>query len=380
LEEKMRISPYLAFAPGSIQILPNIVRRICVRKPLVIYSKFVLDQKSIVRVLNNVRSATDVSVFSDFTPNPKIDDLLRAVTYARTRDVDGVVSIGGGTAIDLGKMVAALLHETGTIRLLVNQQVPLQRKYCPVVAIPTTAGSGAEATPFAVLYIGETKYSVTGSALLPDIAILDPELSCSMSPQLTAASGFDVLAQAIESLWSVRATGRSRQLALAALRLAWQNIITAANAPTPDARSAMLKAANLAGQAIAISQTTAPHALSYYFTAKHNIPHGHAVGLSLGRFLTLNWQLGSSSLGRCEGSELRKILLEIYSAMGVSSSRAAEEQLYNLMSCIGLEWRLTNLGISRHEETNILRSVNIARLCNHPVKLSRESVRGAFHW
>src|SRR5262249_51347864 len=150
---------------------------------------------------------------------------------------------------------------------VVADGLPLLNRGLPLVAIPTTAGSGSEATPFAVLYVGHVKHSIAGPAMLPDVAIVDPSLTDSMSPALTAVTGMDAFSQAVESYWCIHSTERSKAYARRAIALVLEHLEVAVTAPREENRRAMSKAAHLAGRAIAITKTTGAHALSYPLTS-----------------------------------------------------------------------------------------------------------------
>jgi alcohol dehydrogenase class IV len=182
-----------------------------------------------------------------------------------------ILAIGGGSVIDLAKAV---------IYNCIESSLPV-----PFFAVaPTTAGSGTEATHFAVLYKERKKISIVHPSLLPVFVILDPVLTYSLPAYQTAASGMDALAQAIESYWNVNATKESKEYAAEAILL-WRDFFEkAVVSPEPINREKILFAAHLAGKAIDITRTTGPHALSYYLTANHTIPHGQAVALFLPMF------------------------------------------------------------------------------------------------
>src|SRR5690606_25840825 len=139
----------------------------------------------------------------------------------------------------------------------------VERDGPPLLAVPTTAGTGSEATHFAVVYIDGVKHSLAHPLLRPDLVILDPLLTYAMPPGLTAATGLDALSQGIEALWAVGATTKSVGYAARAVELAAGALETAVIAPDRTARRAMMEAAHASGLAIDISKTTAPHALSY---------------------------------------------------------------------------------------------------------------------
>ena len=193
--------------------------------------------------------------------NPKVEEVQSLLSDIK-ETMDGFIAVGGGTPIDTAKLLnLAIVSGMSIKELLTNKSAP--EKVLPSLALPTTAGTGAEATRFAVCYDGEVKYSIDFEVIrLSDVAIV-PEFSATQTPYQKAATNFDAYAQAVESLWAKGATDESRKYATRALVLMKED-----NWP---------EASYWAGRAIDISRTTAAHAFSYYLTAHYGIPHGHAV-------------------------------------------------------------------------------------------------------
>ena len=195
------------------------------------------------------------------TTNPKVET-VECLLSQIPGDVDGFITVGGGTAIDTTKLInLAIVSQKPVKTLLTEGTSPEALK--PSLAIPTTAGTGAEATRFAVCYDGEVKYSVDFEVIRPTDVALIPEFTSTLSAYQKACTNFDAYAQAVESLWAKGATDESKRYANRALALMKAN-----NWP---------EASYWAGRAIDISRTTAAHAFSYYLTAHYGIPHGHAV-------------------------------------------------------------------------------------------------------
>lgn len=193
--------------------------------------------------------------------NPNVET-VQALLSTITESVDGFIAVGGGTPIDTAKLLnLAIVSEMSVKELLTHKSAPTE--VLPCMAIPTTAGTGAEATRFAVCYDGETKYSIDFEVIRPSDVALVPEFSATLPAYQKAVTNFDAYAQAVESLWAKGATDESREYANRALAL-----MERGNWP---------EASYWAGRAIDISRTTAAHAFSYYLTAHYCIPHGHAV-------------------------------------------------------------------------------------------------------
>ena len=193
--------------------------------------------------------------------NPKVET-VQSLLSAVDGSADAFIAAGGGTTIDTTKLLnLAVVSKLPIKELLVQKSAPT--KLLPCLAFPTTAGTGAEATRFAVCYDGETKYSVDFEVLRPSDVAIVPEFTATLPAYQKASTNFDAYAQAVESLWAKSATDESKEYATRALEL-----MKSDNWP---------EASYWAGRAIDISRTTAAHAFSYYLTSHYGIPHGHAV-------------------------------------------------------------------------------------------------------
>ena len=226
--------------------------------------------------------ARNVVEFDAFENNPRSEDVLKGVEQYRRTPSDVIVAVGGGTALDVAKLIRCLAAQRRPAADIIKDNSLIEPSACPLVAVPTTAGTGSEATHFAVLYRDGVKESIAHHSIMPDVAVVDWRLTESVPPRITAETGLDALTQAIESIWCIRSTEESISYSVEALELILEHLETAVHAPAPDAREAMSRAAHLAGKAINITKTTAPHAISYKITHDFGIAHGHAVALTLG--------------------------------------------------------------------------------------------------
>lgn len=313
--------------------------------------------------------------FTEFSPNPTGQDVRRGVERFRDAAPDLVIAVGGGSAIDVAKVIDLCGSHDGDPADYIAKRRAFSRPGVPIVAIPTTAGTGAEATQFATIYLDGVKHSAIDRHMLPAHVILDPALTMSVPPAITAATGIDALAQGIESYWSVGATDASREHAAQAVRRASAALAEAVADNTERSRDEMMIAANLAGKAINVSRTTAPHALSYKFTSNFGVPHGHAVGLTLGTVFEYNSRVGAGDATHPEGAEFsRARIAELCDLLGCSDAQAARDALHELMTTVGLETRLGKLGVSRGDLPALARAVNEERLVNNPRRLPTEAV------
>ena len=324
--------------------------------------------------MNPLLEGIKIVEFSDFTPNPKIEDALRGIALLKDTKLDMVMAVGGGSVIDMAKLICVFAAQPRDCMKIIKDNESFRCKGIPLIAIPTTAGTGSEATRFVVVYVNNLKHSLSNQFFMPDYAIVDPVLTYKMPPELTASTGFDALSQAIESYWSTGSTEQSKKYASEAIKLAIKSMKGAVHRPDPENRSQMALAANLAGKAINISKTTAPHAVSYALTMHFGIPHGHAVAITLGKFFLINANLENTRIRDERGREyLKKTMDDLCKLIGGTNPTECSRMIYKLMEETGLKYNLSELGIYREEDIRcIVSNVNIERLSNNPVVITEK--------
>ncbi len=224
------------------------------------------------------------AVFSDFGPNPSCFKVDEAAKAARDKQADVVLACGGGSAIDVGKGVALTVTNPGTCwEYTERSDHDVKRPSAPrlpIITIPTTAGTGTEATPFAVFNNPDLKEksTIVNHVLFPDFSIIDPDLMVTMPPRLTAATGFDAFAHALEAFISIHATPFSDLAAKEAMRLIYRYLPQAVqNGENRIAREKLAWASTLAGVAIGHIGVTLPHALGQPVSGLCGMPHGESV-------------------------------------------------------------------------------------------------------
>ncbi len=357
---------------GSISYIKKIVARLKARKVFIVTGKSSFKASGAAVALDQSLNGLDIVRFSDFELNPRLEDVLRGIDLMRQFQPDLVIGVGGGSAIDMGKLITTLSAQPHDDYPTIVEKSVISDKGVPFLAIPTTAGTGSEATRFAVIYIGGTKFSLAHPFVLPDYVIIDPELTYKVSPYQAAVSGMDALCQAVESYWSVNSTKQSRRFASDAIRIILPSIEDAVSGSSKQARMEMSRGAYYAGKAIDITMTTAPHALSYTLTSRYSIPHGHAVALILGKFFIIN-DLNRDRLIDRRGKQFFLETLEtLYEMFGCRDAYSCAELWYQRMKSIGLETDFARLGIVEQKDyESIINTVNTERLKNHPVQLNR---------
>jgi alcohol dehydrogenase class IV len=332
-------------------------------------------------MLSRLTRVAEVRRWSDFASNTDSADLIHGLRIIDEFRPDLVLGVGGGSAMDMAKLLCAFQGVTAEDRLheLIRSGTEITSRTSRMVLAPTTSGSGSEATHFAVVYIGEEKFSTAGPVLRPDAVILDPALTLSSSRYQRATSGIDAVAQAIESLWAVAATDESRRWAQQALRLLLPAIEMYVNRPDDIAARAMAIGSHLAGRAIDISKTTAAHALSYGITRRYGVSHGHAVALTLGAFIELHGRAVPEQLQPSVSAAAHaKAMQMVLESLGGLSPREARKRFTALSEAIGLELQPSKVGIDIGRDVEeVVRAVNIERLSNNPLSMSNAQLMDA---
>jgi len=283
--------PEIIVGADSALTLGSLCERLGVRKPLLVTDAGLVDIGLIGPVVSAmIPQCPDVSVFSGVTADPAEAVVEAALSDLREQHCDGVIAVGGGSSMDVAKVIAVLA--AGDQRLADMYGVDQVRGgRLPLILVPTTAGTGSEVTPVAIITTGETtKAGVSSSILLPDVAVLDASLTLELPRAVTAMTGIDAMVHAIEAFTTKHKKNPiSDALALRALRLLAGNIHTVITDGTNSAaREAMLLGALFAGQAFANAPVAAVHALAYPLGGHYHIPHGLSNSLMLPSVLAFN--------------------------------------------------------------------------------------------
>ncbi len=303
---------------------------------------------------------------------PVLEELITIINDIKNFKPDLILAVGGGAVIDYAKIANVVDIRDDLADLIVNYSYPFKRKYTKLAVIPTTAGSGAEVTSNAVIYLDSIKHSFESELLLPDNFFLIPEFLISAPNKVKASAGFDAIAQALESLVSKKSNDQSVDYALKSLKISVNSYISFLNNPNLKNATEMSIASNLAGKAISISKTTAPHAVSYPFTSLFNISHGHAVGLFFENFFKFNF----NNLERSETSfDLKNRFDLIFNLFDVSNIDDFSKKIKNLKKKAMLEDNLMKLNVNINKDSQkIINGINLLRLDNNPVKIIENDI------
>ena len=319
-------------------------------------------------------SKAHVNQFSSFTENPKVEELEQGLAFALTVSCDAIIAVGGGTVLDMAKLLNFFISSRVDCHTFPYHTPPkVTASFMPLLAVPTTAGTGSEATHFAVLYKDGIKHSIEAENLQPSHVLLNPGLTNSLPPYLTACAGFDALAQAIESYWAIGSTRESRKYSIEAMKEALLHLERAVLRPNPTSRSAMLKAAYLSGCAIDIAKTTAAHALSYTLTSRYGLPHGHAVAMFLPEVFRQNGNVLHDKIQDPRGANhLKNVMHELLQQLECRTIDEGAARLEALRLSIGLtnQW-MDKYSLKLSDIYKLASSeANSSRLKNNPTRLN----------
>ena len=340
----------------SLSKLPLMMEKLGMRRPLIVSGALT------GLVMKKNPAMLSCPVFSSFHPNPDLTDAKAGAEAFLRAECDGLISVGGGSSIDTAKAIKALLNAKN-VDDVIHGRLSFEAP-CPHIAIPGTAGSGSEATQFAVVYVNGTKVSLSHAELKPDGVILDPSLLDSLPAYHRKSCALDALAQGIESYWSKGANDDSRVHAFLAVIGVLDNL-KAYLEGDPHATDEMLDASFQSGKAIQISRTTAAHAMSYRLTKTMGIAHGHACMLTLPTL----WETA------LEHDEMKETLRDLAAKMRLGDPQMVPKLLRGIL--YDLEMAIPPMPDDRTLD-ELADSVNTERLNNHPVRLSREEIREAY--
>lgn len=309
--------------------------------------------------------------FDDFTPNPRYESVERGVEVFRQNNCSAIIAVGGGSAMDVAKCIKLYANMDPAKCYLEQEIVPNGVK---LLAVPTTAGTGSEATRYAVIYYQGEKQSVTDDSCIPDVVLVDPSALKTLPMYQRKATMLDALCHAVESFWSVNSTEESKAYSKEAIGLILDNKDAyLANQDRGNAK--MLQAANIAGKAINITQTTAGHAMCYKLTSLYGISHGHAAALCVSEL----WGYMLAHTEECmdpRGIEyIEAMFKELADVMGCRTAKQAAEKFREIFVAMELA-----MPIGKETDYEILRtSVNPVRLKNNPVRLGEMAIDGIYH-
>ena len=365
---------------GCLLQLPELIAPWKPRRILLVVGRHVTRDPALVQ-LHAALHAANIEVVQPepVPPEPEVADVDAVMATARSSGpVDLVVGLGGGSAIDVAKAVAVLLVHSVSVRELLTG-TPVPGRGLPTVMVPTTAGTGAEATPNSIILVPQDalKVGIVSPYLLPDLVLLDPLLTVTLPPMVTAHTGIDALCHAIECYTSKKNNLFSDLYALEAIRLISRSVRRAfADGNDAAARQDMLLGSYYGGVCIATSSTTAVHALSYPLGGRYRVPHGLANAMLLPAVMAYN----------CVGNESR--FATMAQAMGLPVAGLPEadaaqtfvQALAQLNTDLGITTRLSDVGVNDADLDALVDGASkVTRLLNNnPRPMDRDAMRAIY--
>jgi alcohol dehydrogenase class IV len=302
-------------------------------------------------------------------------NLIVLIKLVNKLNPDVILAIGGGTVIDIAKLANTLHNQKNIKKNIITGKINLNinSNKCDLVAVPTTAGSGAEVTRFAVIYVNRNKYSLEHDLIKPDFFYLIPELVLTLKMEIRASSGFDAFSQAIESMISIQSKNSILKFSIKALKIITRSYLDFVNNPNLVNGMQMLKAANFSGKAINISKTTAAHAISYPFTSLLEIKHGQAVAINFSKFILFNYLNLKRSKTNFSLNDRYKLIFKLTNTLNIYDLCSYIDQLIVKSGLMINQKKLKKEILKNYEQ--IISLTNKERLSNNPVVITKSDLK-----
>jgi len=360
--------------PGSLSQLGRIAARYGQRVMVVTYAGFAKFSDVLSRAIQVLQAENlQVTVYDQVTGEAELRVVEAGIALARKEGCQAFIGIGGGSSIDTAKAIAGLATLPGSVWEYHGGRA-LERPGLPFIAVPTTAGTGAEVTKNAVLIDPRTdvKKSIRDDAWFARVALVDPELTLSMPPQVTASTGADALCQGIESFTSIAATPLTDALAMQAIALTGHNLLRAYEAGDDlAAREAMSLGSLMAGMAMVNARLGGVHGMAHPLGSHFHIPHGVICGLLLPYTMEYNLPYATAKY-----AQVARLLGEPVEGLGVeAAARKAVERVSELMAQLGIPAHLSQFGVTEESFEQIAKESQSESLKHNPRPLGLEDVR-----
>jgi alcohol dehydrogenase class IV len=342
-----RTAKRILFGLNTCQDTGEEIRVLGGKRPLIVSDKGILGSGVLDKVIDHVEDeGLNVEIFNDLTAEPTIQSMQEAIKFVRRIECDTIVGVGGGSSMDTAKIAAIMKTNQGQLGDYLQKQKTFEHPRLPLVLVPTTAGTGSEVTGDAVLFVNGKKRWIADSKLLPDAAVVDPLLSVTMPPRITASTGSDALCHAVEAMMTTRSNPLSDTLALKAIELITRNIERACNmGKDVTARYNMMLAATIAGISSENASCTLPHSIGYTLAFRYKLPHGISCAIALPYAMKFNLP------------QFEEKCLSISSKMGIKTEgftrreRALEaiNAIKSLMVKLGVPSSLKEIGVPENQ-------------------------------
>lgn len=360
-----RTAQTLVTGTGSISKIGEEAQKLKATKVMIITDKVIHQTGLLSKVIAPLEEAGLVTdILDDVVPEPPFENLEQMITQIEGKDYDLLVGVGGGSALDITKVLSIMLTNQENVRDFVGIE-KVQNAGVPTILVPTTSGTGSEVTYNAIFtdLRDQVKKGIVSSYLIPKVAIIDPELTLTVPPSVTAATGMDALVHAVESYTAIRAGELTDGIALHAIKLISRSLRKAVyNGKDLKAREDMAMGSLLAGISLGNAGVGAVHALAYPLGGKFKVPHGVANSLLLPFVMKYNAVADLEKF-----SEVAKAMGE--NIEGLSLREAADcavQALAKLAQDVGIPTSLKDVGVTAEDISNLAEEASkIDRLLNN---------------
>jgi len=338
------------------------------KKIFVLTGSNIIKKKATKEFLNRRFKDKNLRIFKKFFFLPELNELKKIVSEIKLFKPDLIVAIGGGGVIDYAKIANATVH-IKKLEFLFSHKTKF-KKFTKLIALPTTAGSGAEVTPGAVLYKNKIKYSFKDKELIPNKFFFYPELIINTKRELKMSSFFDSLCQSIESLISLKSNYKSQKFSSQSISIILKNYKKFLYANSLEVTKKMQLAANLSGKAIAITSTGAPHAMSYYLSSKFNMYHGSSVMTYFPIILEFNL----NKIKTLKKSEQKKINFRISLLKKIFKVKNNSDIIKKIKQIIKYSKFKNNLKKKSVNFKKQKQAIKMDRLKNNPIPITNKDI------
>ncbi len=370
LERRASYEQRIINIENKYDILDNWLKNYHIKSLLLVCGKNV-EYHPLYKHILNMRESLGIMVtrFSDFEPNPKYESAVKGVELFNCKQCDSILALGGGSTMDVAKCIKLFATMDNSMNYLSQR---IEDNNIPLMVIPTTAGTGSEVTRYAVLYYNGIKQSITHEECIPSMVFIDPSFLRTVPDYYRKSTMLDALCHCIESFWSINSTPESKAYAKEAISIILDNE-EAYLKNDPIGNVNMLRASQLAGKAINITQTTAGHAMCYMITSLYGVAHGLAAALCVERLWPYMIEHTSECVDKRGERYLTNTLRELATAFDCDTPVEASSKFSGIMRRVNIKLELKQSGIS-NDIDKLADNVKQERLRNHPIRLSKEVI------
>ncbi len=358
----------IEFGVGIVDKISSILEKQNLNNGIIISSPFSI-RNGLAKKIMESSGGRITHIYSKIVPNPTIENVDECAKVIKENNIAFAISLGGGSPLDCAKAACSLCKTDDSITEYMYGRKIFTNTCIPLIAIPTTAGTGSEVTNVAVISdpVANKKLPIVSNNFYPKLAIVDPKLTVSVPRQVTASTGLDVLSQALEGYWSKNHQPICDAAAISAAKLVMDSLEKAyMDGENIDARTKMCEASLLAGIAFSIPKTSGPHVCSYPLTSIYNVPHGEACALTLDKFLLIN---ADAENGR---------LHNFARAIGLQDAYELADHILQLKRNLGMRTTITEIGIKETEIEELVKLCKHNNLKLNPVPITDELLTEMF--